>query len=105
MMNLAPVEEQGLFTPVRIISWPKGTGLSAAFSFSASRDREKEAPSFTRLAACLRFAAVIRLIAPRSSSFPQRPQLDNSVIHSPTLSRLTPSPASPSIPHAPHTTL
>ena len=40
---------------------------------------ENEAPSFTRLAACFRFAGVIRFTAPDSSCFPHRPQLESFI--------------------------
>src|SRR5262245_48030592 len=54
------------------------SGLRSVLSFDA---RETEMPSFTRAAACLRFADVIRLSVPISSSFPQRPQFESSVCH------------------------
>src|SRR5207247_9928603 len=34
-----------------------------------------------RATACLRFASLIRFMAPSWSSFPQRPQFESSVIH------------------------
>src|SRR5215510_14732577 len=56
-----------------------GHGLSASFSALSFEAREIETPSFTSAAACLRLAGVMRLRVPSSSSFPHRPQLDNSV--------------------------
>src|SRR5712692_11779488 len=56
-------------------------GLLPPFCLGMSRDSDTMVPVFTRAAACLRFAEVIRFRAPSSSSLPQRPQLESSVIH------------------------
>src|SRR5262249_42643664 len=58
-----------------------GHGLSTSFSALSFEAIEIEMPSFTSAAACLRLAGVMRLSVPSSSSFPHRPQLDNSVCH------------------------
>src|SRR5262249_19326842 len=58
-----------------------GHGLSTSFSALSLEAIEIEMPSFTSAAACLRLAGVMRLSVPSSSSFPHRPQLDNSVRH------------------------
>src|SRR5579871_3961809 len=55
-----------------------GQGTSMAFSKAVFVDKDTGTPSFTRANAALRLAGVIRLSVPISSSFPQRPQLDNS---------------------------
>src|SRR6185436_11994440 len=56
-----------------------GHGTSISFFVAAFEARDTDTPSLTSAAACLRFAGVIRLRAPISSSFPQRPQFDRSV--------------------------
>jgi len=50
-------------------------------SVAASDARDTVTPSFTSAAACFRFAGVIRLRVPSSSSFPHRPQFESSVCH------------------------
>jgi hypothetical protein len=55
--------------------------LPAASTVSASPARNSENPSLARAAACLLFSGVIRLRAPISSSFPQRPRLERSFFH------------------------
>src|SRR4051812_2513411 len=50
-----------------------------ARSVLTSPASETLTPSFTRAAACLRLAGVIRLLAPTWSSLPQRPQFESSV--------------------------
>src|SRR5215510_6963774 len=60
-----------------------GHGLSISFSALSFEAIEIEMPSFTSAAACLRLAGVMRLSVPSSSSFPHRPQLDNSVCQRP----------------------
>src|SRR5262245_22244917 len=52
-----------------------GLGLSTASSVLKSWAIDTDIPSLTSAAACLRFAAVIKLAVPSRSSFPQRPQL------------------------------
>src|SRR5262245_37108562 len=75
--------------PVEVIVWTKGEPLSTAFSFSVSRASETETPSFTSDAACLRLAAVMRLMAPIWSCLPHRPQLESSVIQRSTMAAVT----------------
>src|SRR5512145_493666 len=58
-----------------------GQGTSTPFSVSAFEASDTATPSFTSAAACARFAGVIRLSVPSSSSLPQRPQLESSVCH------------------------
>src|SRR5256885_5419998 len=56
-----------------------GHGTSISFFVAAFDARDTETPSRTNAAAALRFAGVMRLRAPISSSFPHRPQFDSSV--------------------------
>src|SRR4029077_15450267 len=56
-----------------------GHGTSAAFSVGAVADSDTGTPSFTSASAARRLAGVIRLSVPSQSSFPHRPQFDNSV--------------------------
>src|SRR5678816_431312 len=58
-----------------------GQGTSTPFSVAAFDASETATPSFTSAAACGRFAGVIKLSVPSSSSLPQRPQLESSVCH------------------------
>src|ERR1051326_2164358 len=60
------------------IAHSAGQGTSTAFSNAVFVDNDTGTPSFTRANAALRLAGVIKLSVPISSSFPQRPQLDNS---------------------------
>src|SRR5579862_5083942 len=69
--------------------WPKGESLSSALAESVLCAMETETPSLTSAAACLRLAGVMRLTAPIWSSFPQRPQLESSVIHWSTMAAVT----------------
>src|SRR5438552_14080422 len=62
-----------------VIAHSAGHGTSMAFSKNVFVDSETGTPSFTSANAALRLAGVIRLSVPISSSFPQRPQFDNSV--------------------------
>src|SRR2546423_542369 len=62
-----------------VIAHSAGHGTSMAFSIAVFVDNDTGTPSFTRANAALRLAGVIRLSVPTSSSFPQRPQFDNSV--------------------------
>src|SRR4030095_14671439 len=61
------------------IAHSTGQGTSTPFCVSAFDASDTATPSFTRAAACARFAGVTRLSVPSSSSLPQRPQLDSSV--------------------------
>src|SRR5688572_21613850 len=65
---------------VATIESASGLPLSALLTGSASRDSDTVTPSFTVARARFRVSSVIRLIVPRSSSLPQRFQLDRSVI-------------------------
>src|SRR5262249_54189490 len=71
--SVAPVCE------TEVIAHSAGHGTSTAFSKNVFVDSDTGTPSFTSANAALRFAGVIRLSVPSSSSFPQRPQFDNSV--------------------------
>src|SRR5215469_9502526 len=71
--SVAPVCE------AEVIAHSAGHGTSTAFSKDVFVDRDTGSPSFTSANAALRLAGVIRLSVPSSSSFPQRPQFDNSV--------------------------
>src|SRR5262245_14939805 len=64
-----------------VIAHSAGHGTSGAFAVAAFDASETAKPSLTSAAAALRFAGVIRLSAPISSSLPQRPQLVSSVCH------------------------
>ena len=64
--------------PMPCMTTSYGVGLSTACTVSASAESDTDTPSFTSAAACLRFAGVIRLSAPISSSLPQRPQFERS---------------------------
>src|SRR3981189_2430990 len=70
--SVAPVCE------VEVIAHSAGHGTSTAFSKNVFVDSDTGTPSFTSANAALRLAGVIRLSVPSSSSFPQRPQFDNS---------------------------
>src|SRR5215510_6159687 len=70
--SVAPVSE------VEVIAHSAGHGTSTAFSVNPFVDSDTGTPSFTSANAALRLAGVIRLSVPSSSSFPQRPQFDNS---------------------------
>ena len=63
-------------SPATSIAWRTGVGLSACGVFASSRAQLMVTPSWTRAAAAARFSSLIRLSAPRSSSGPQRPQLE-----------------------------
>src|SRR5262252_3532171 len=71
--SVAPVCE------AEVIAHSAGHGTSTAFSKDVFVDSDTGTPSFTSANAALRLAGVIRLSVPSSSSFPQRPQFDNSV--------------------------
>src|SRR5215470_5361362 len=71
--SVAPVCE------LEVIAHSAGHGTSTAFSVDVLVESETGTPSFTSANAALRLAGVIRLSVPSSSSFPQRPQFDNSV--------------------------
>src|SRR6185436_12099718 len=60
------------------IAHSAGHGTSTSFSKNVFVDSDTGTPSFTSANAALRLAGVIRLSVPSSSSFPQRPQFDNS---------------------------
>src|SRR5436190_20526444 len=66
-------------TLAEVIAHSAGHGTSMAFSKTVFVDSDTGTPSFTSANAALRFSGVIRLSVPSSSSFPQRPQFDNSV--------------------------
>ena len=65
-------------SPATSIVCRTGVGLSACGCFASSSAQLTVTPSWTREAAAARFSEVIRLRAPRSSSEPQRPQLETS---------------------------
>jgi hypothetical protein len=71
------------------IAHSAGHGTSTAFSKNVFVDKDTGTPSFTRANAALRLAGVIRLSVPISSSFPQRPQFDNSVCQRSNCASLT----------------
>src|SRR5215475_14341250 len=64
---------------VLVIAHSAGHGTSTAFSMDVFVDSDTGTPSFTSAKAAMRLAGVIRLSVPTWSSFPQRPQFDNSV--------------------------
>src|SRR5215813_14634422 len=70
--SVAPVCE------LEVIAHSAGHGTSTAFSVAVFVDRDTGTPSLTSASAAWRLAGVIRLSVPNSSSFPQRPQFDNS---------------------------
>src|SRR5579883_2372533 len=72
-----------------VIAHSAGHGTSTAFSKDVFVDSDTGTPSFTSANAALRLAGVIRLSVPSSSSFPQRPQFDNSVCHASNCASLT----------------
>src|SRR5262245_39224942 len=72
-----------------VIAHSAGQGTSMAFSVNVLVDSDTGTPSFTSANAALRLAGVIRLSVPSSSSFPQRPQFDNSVCQASNCASLT----------------
>src|SRR6266853_5592564 len=72
-----------------VIAHSAGHGTSMAFSKNVFVDSDSGTPSFTSASAALRFSGVIRLRVPSSSSFPQRPQFDNSVCQASNCASLT----------------
>src|SRR4030095_5640644 len=74
---------------VLVIAHSAGQGTSMAFSVNVLVDSDTGTPSFTSANAALRLAGVIRLSVPSSSSFPQRPQFDNSVCQASNCASLT----------------
>src|SRR5262249_32026995 len=81
--SVAPVCE------LEVIAHSAGHGTSTAFSVDVLVESETGTPSFTSASASLRLAGVIRLSVPSSSSFPQRPQFDNSVCQASNWASLT----------------
>src|SRR5882762_9790646 len=81
--SVAPVCE------TEVIAHSAGHGTSTAFSKNVFVDSDTGTPSFTSANAALRLAGVIRLSVPSSSSFPQRPQFDNSVCQASNCASLT----------------
>src|SRR5437773_11683659 len=63
------------------IAQSAGQGTSTAFSVGTFDDSDTGNTSLTRAAAALRFAGVIRLRVPISSSLPHRPQFERSICH------------------------
>src|SRR6201994_5098303 len=82
-LSVAPVSD------VVVIAHWAGQGTSTAFSVNPLVDSDTGTPSFTSANAAIRLAGVIRLIVPSSSSFPQRPQFDNSVCQASNCASLT----------------
>src|SRR5262249_7525765 len=74
---------------VEVIAHSAGHGTSTTFSVNVFVDSDTCTPSFTSANAALRLASVIRLSVPSSSSFPQRPQFDNSVCQASNWASLT----------------
>src|SRR5882724_7865215 len=74
---------------VAVIAHSAGHGTSTAFSVNVFVDSDTGTPSFTSANAAPRLAGVIRLSVPSSSSFPQRPQFDNSVCQASNWASLT----------------
>src|SRR5262245_28066746 len=74
---------------VAVMAHSAGHGTSMAFSVNVFVDSDTGTPSFTSANAALRLAGVIRLSVPSSSSFPQRPQFDNSVCQASNCASLT----------------
>src|SRR5437016_2494240 len=74
---------------VEVIAHSAGHGTSTAVSVDVFVDNDTGTPSFTSANAALRLAGVIRLSVPSSSSFPQRPQFDNSVCQASNCASLT----------------
>src|SRR5712671_2092155 len=72
-----------------IIAHSAGHGTSMAFSKNVFVDSDTGTPSFFSASAALRLAGVTRLSVPSSSSFPQRPQFDNSVCQASNCASLT----------------
>src|SRR3984893_14678166 len=81
--SVAPVCE------TEVIAHSAGHATSMAFSKNVFVDNDTGTPSFTSADAALRLAGVIRLSVPSSSSFPQRPQFDNSVCQASNWASLT----------------
>src|SRR5262249_42511142 len=81
--SVAPVCE------LEVIAHSAGHGTSTAFSVDVFVDSDTGTPSFTSARAAMRLAGVIRLSVPSSSSFPQRPQFDNSVCQASNCASLT----------------
>src|SRR5205807_2890086 len=81
--SVAPVCEE------EVIAHSAGQGTSTAFSKNVFVDNDTGTPSFTSPNASLRLAGVIRLSVPSSSSFPQRPQFDNSACQASNCASLT----------------
>src|ERR1700719_3294066 len=92
MVSSAPRVSPGLGGPARPyhISCLVGPKLKSSMVFSrlAERARDTTIPSFTRPNACLAFSGVTRLRVPRSSSLPQRPQLDSDCSIATTCSKV-----------------
>src|SRR5215510_13588449 len=83
MRSVAPVCDE------EVMAHSAGHGTSTAFSVNVFVDSDTGTPSFTSANAALRFSGVIRLSVPSSSSFPQRPQFDNSVCQASNCASLT----------------
>src|SRR5215475_8819630 len=81
--SVAPVCE------TEVIAHSAGHGTSIAFSKAVFVDSDTGTPSFTNASAALRFSGVIRLSVPSSSSFPKRPQFDNSFCQASNCASLT----------------
>src|SRR6266481_3173628 len=81
--SVAPVCE------TEVIAHSAGHGTSTAFSKNVFVDSDTGTPSVTSASAALRLAGLIRLSVPSSSSFPQRPQFDNSVCQASNCASLT----------------
>src|SRR5262247_2678334 len=81
--SVAPVCDE------EVIAHSAGHGTSMAFSVNVFVDSDTGTPSFTSPNAALRLAGVIKLSVPSSSSFPQRPQFDNSVCQASKCASLT----------------
>src|SRR5215468_4382266 len=72
-----------------VIAQSAGHGTSTAFSVNPFVESDTGTPSFTSAIAAMRLAGVMRLSVPSSSSFPQRPQFDNSVCQASNCASLT----------------
>src|SRR5215470_8252799 len=93
MVSSAPRVSPGLGGPARPyhISCLVGPKLKSSIAFSrlAKRASDTTAPSLTRPSACLVFSGVTKLRVPRSSSLPQRPQLESDCSIATTCSKVT----------------
>src|SRR5262249_52822579 len=83
MRSVAPV------SVAEVIAHSAGHGTSTAFSVNPFVESDTGMPSFTSAIAAMRLAGVMRLSVPSSSSFPQRPQFDNSVCQASNCASLT----------------